>query len=306
MNGYVSRKQGYDIPVVLIVFNRPDLAERQFQILKEIKPQKLYVVADAPRAWAADDKEKTKRVREIFFEIPWECDIKRIYAEENMGCDRRVVSGLNEVFAREEYAVILEDDCLPHISFFDYCRELLLKYQDESEIMYISGTKQVPEYKMPYSYSFSYNISTWGWATWKRAWQEWHWDEREWNEKKQDWMKGIYSDKYRWDWIKDVEKYFSKESIPWDYVWQFCVGRRFSIVPAVNLIENAGFGADATHTKVVPDGYEGKAEAIGELQHPPKVEADLEYPRRMEQKFKNTLYRRVKRKIRRMIKREGQ
>lgn len=288
---------GYDIPVVLIVFNRPKLAVRQFEVLKRVRPRKLYIVADAPRPKVEADAEKVAAVRRIFEEIPWECEKIEIYAQNNMGCDRRVVSGLNEVFEKEDEAVVLEDDCLPHLSFFSFCREMLLKYRDNSEIMYVSGSKWVQDYKMPYSYGFSYNTGTWGWATWKRAWKEWHWDRQEWDEKKQDWLTGIYSDRYRKNWIRDMEKYFTTDSIPWDYVWRFCVGRRLSIFPSVNLIENVGFGEDATHTTEVMDGYRGGTSDIGDIKHPPMPEADLEYPKRVEKQYRNTLYRRIKRRI---------
>ncbi len=294
-------QQGYDVPVVLIVFNRPELAQRQLEILKKIRPEKLYLVADAPREGVETDREKVNAVKEILSDIPWDCEVFRIYAEQNMGCDRRIVSGLNEVFKQEEAAVILEDDCLPHPCFFSFCREMLLRYGDKPEILYISGSKWVPDYKMPYSYGFSYNTGTWGWATWQRAWKEWHWDRQEWEDKKRDWLEGIYSKKYRRDWIVDMERYFVKDSIPWDYVWRFCVGKRLSIFPAENLIENIGFGEDATHTTGGIDGYKGETAELGMLHHPPEITADLVYPKRVEKQYKNTLYRRVKRRIRMMI-----
>lgn len=294
------KENSYEIPVVLVIFNRPTLAKRQFEILKKIRPEKLYLIADGARNDNAGERENVHATRAVFGNIPWSCDVVRIYAEQNMGCDRRIVTGLNEVFAKEERAVILEDDCIPHISFFTYCRELLFRYQDHEEIMYISGTKWVPEYKMPYSYGFSYNTGTWGWATWRRAWREWHWDRQEWEEKKQDWLKGIYTKKFRRSWIRDMERYFQTDSIPWDYVWRFCVGKRLSIFPAENLIENCGFGEDATHTKGSMDGYESKTGDIGMMRIPPKVKADLRYPLAIEKQYKNPLYRRVIRRIRRI------
>lgn len=294
-------EQGYDIPVVLIVFNRPELVERQFKTLEMIKPERLYLVSDAPRENVSSDYEKVDKVRRIFEDISWRCDLRKIFAEQNMGCDRRVVSGLNFVFQQEEAAVILEDDCMPHPDFFFFCRELLIRYRNEPKIMYISGCKWVPDYKMPYSYGFSYNTGTWGWATWHRAWKEWHWDKQEWEAKKEEWLKDVYSKRYRQNWIADMERYFDKGSIPWDYIWRFCVGKRLSIFPAKNLIENVGFGQDATHTSDQIDGYDGKVSALGEIVHPPTVSEDLIYPKMEEKRYKNTIYRRIKRKIRRSM-----
>jgi len=291
---------GYKIPVVLIIFNRPALVKKQFEILERVRPEKLYLIADGARENIAGEKSKVDAARAVFAGISWNCDVTRIYADRNMGCDRRIVSGLNEVFDGEEMAVILEDDCLPNLSFFEYCRKLLLQYQNNTEVMYISGTKWVPKYKMPYSYGFSYNTGTWGWATWSRAWQEWHWDRQEWEERKWDWLKGVYTKKYRKSWIRDMEKYFKTDSIPWDYVWRFCVGKRLSIFPAVNLIENIGFGEDATHTRVNMDGYEAEVSDLGEIRMPPAIEADMQYPLAIEKQYANPIYRRMWKKIMRI------
>lgn len=293
----LQKEKNYDIPIVLIIFNRPALAEKQLKVLEKIRPEKLYLIADGARKNIADEVENVARTRNVFESISWNCDVTRLYAEQNMGCDRRIVSGLNKVFTEEEMAVILEDDCIPHLSFFTYCRELLNRYKDDPEIMYISGTKWVAGYKMLYSYGFSYNTGTWGWATWQRAWKEWHWDRQEWEEKKQDWLKGIYTRKFRKGWIKDMEKYFQTDSVPWDYVWRFCVGSRLSIFPAENLIENCGFGENATHTKDYMDGYTGATAGLGEMKIPREVKADLRYPLAIERQYSTPLYRRIVRKI---------
>lgn len=294
-------KNGFDIPVVLIIFNRPDLVKKQLGRLEKIKPEKLYIVSDGARAECEGETERVNEARKIIDTIGWRCQIIKIYAEKNMGCDRRIVSGLFQVFKNEEQAVILEDDCLPHINFFDYCRAMLEKYKDNPEVMYISGTKWVQNYPMEYSYGFSYNTGTWGWATWRRAWQEWHWSMEEWQEKKKEWLKGIYSRRFRMSWIRDMEKYFEKDSIPWDYVWRFCVGARLSIFPAVNLIENVGFGEDATHTKGEMKGYVGKTRNMGEITHPQTIVPDYQYPKAIEKQYNVTFFDRVKGRLKRWI-----
>lgn len=171
--------------------------------------------------------------------------------------------------------------------------------------MYISGSKWAPDYPMEYSYGFSYNTGTWGWATWRRAWSEWHWDMTEWNEHKLEWLKGIYSTRYRKSWIKDMERYFSKESIPWDYVWRFCIGKRLSIFPAVNMISNIGFGDDATHTKQEMYGYYPQSYELKEIKHPLKICADLSYVKAVERQYRIPLIYRIKQRIRNSINKMG-
>lgn len=290
-------EKAFAIPIVLITFNRPHLVERQIERLKEIKPKKIFFVSDAARVDRQGERELVDQTRQMVHTIDWPCEVETIYAEQNMGCDLRIVSALDIVFSKVDKAIILEDDCLPCASFFPYCESLLRKYESAKEIMYISGTKWVPDYPMKYSYGFSYNTGTWGWATWSRAWKEWHWDREEWDKNKKQWLKGIYSRKYRYNWIRDMERYFKQKSIPWDYVWRFCVGTRLSIFPAVNLISNEGFGSDATHTVDEEYGYNGETGNMDKLVHPIRVEGDKRYPQAIERQFHIPILYRIRRKL---------
>lgn len=113
-------------PVVLIVFKRADCTERVIDALREIRPQKLWIVADGARQDRQEELEQVSAVRRLLDErIDWTCDLRRVYSEMNIGCAHRVVSGLNTVFSEEEEAIILEDDCVPHETFFSFCCDLL-------------------------------------------------------------------------------------------------------------------------------------------------------------------------------------
>lgn len=292
----------FDVPIVLIAYNRPEYVRRQMEILCRIKPQKLYFVVDAAKNKNPMDASLVEEVKDTVNMVCWKCKIIKLYAEQNMGCDRRVVSGLNEVFKQEDVAIILEDDCLPAFSFFEYCKECLKKYKDNKDIMYISGSNWIEGYELDYSYGFSFNTGTWGWATWRRAWNEWHWNREQWDKEKGNWLKGIYSRRYRKNYIKSVERYIEKDSIPWDYVWLFCVGKRLSIFPKYNLIENVGFDLRATHTIERPSNYSGQTKELENIIHPPRIEVDYIYPKLIEKHEKRTFFMRVinyiKRKMR--------
>lgn len=295
-----TNREFFEVPIVLITFNRPYLVQRQIERLRKVRPKKIFFVSDAAKEERQNEKELVDQTRQMVHNIDWPCEIEKIYAEQNMGCDARIVSALDIIFSKVDKAIILEDDCLPEISFFPYCESLLEKYEFTEEIMYISGTKWVHDYPMKYSYGFSYNTGTWGWATWSRAWKEWHWNREEWDKNKKQWLKGIYSRKYRYSWIHDMECYFKGRSIPWDYVWRFCVGSRLSIFPAVNLISNEGFGIDATHTVDEMYGYSGKAGSMGRIIHPATIEGDMQYPKAIEKQFSIPLTYRIRRKLGRL------
>lgn len=296
------QKQKITVPVVLIIFNRPQLVEKQMKQLERVQPQKLFIISDGARAEKEGEEELVLQSRKIAENVSWQCEVEKVYAEHNMGCDDRIVSGLNSVFSKVEEAIILEDDCLPNESFFTYCQEMLYQYKENRDIMYISGCKWASQYPVKCSYGFSYNTGTWGWATWSRAWSEWHWSIDEWEEKKWNWLKGIYSYRFRRNWIRDVEKYIKKGKIPWDYVWRFCVGKRMSVFPSVNLIQNIGFGVDATHTTEEDYGYDPQTYEMKEIIHPLNVAPDRGYPRAVEKQYKVPIVYRIRRKIKKIFK----
>src|SRR5665648_587346 len=158
-------------PVAFIIFNRPETTRRVFAEIAKARPTKLLVIADGPRATHPDDAEKCAVVRAIIDGVDWDCEVLKNYSDVNLGCKRRVSSGLDWVFDTVEEAIILEDDCLPHPTFFRFCEEMLAKYRDDKRIAMISGDNfQFGKKRTEYSYYFSRYTHIWGWASWRRAW----------------------------------------------------------------------------------------------------------------------------------------
>jgi len=125
--------------VAFVIFKRPDCTARVFERIRNARPERLFVIADGARESVAGEREKVAATRAVCEEIDWPCQVVRDYAPENMGCRRRVVSGLNGVFEAVEDAIILEDDILPDPSFFPFCRELLDRYRDDKRVGSITG-----------------------------------------------------------------------------------------------------------------------------------------------------------------------
>ena len=143
--------------VVFCVFKNFDSTKQVFAKIREAKPPKLYIVADAARDRVEGEKEKVEEVRRYIEEhIDWECEVLKNYAESNMGCGRRISSGLDWVFEREEQAIIVEDDCVPELSFFQYCQEMLEYYKDDDRILMVSGNNPYSaNYHGKHDYYFS-------------------------------------------------------------------------------------------------------------------------------------------------------
>jgi hypothetical protein len=262
-------------PVIFLIFRRPDLTAQVFDQIRLAKPPKLFVVADGPRN--EEERELCEQTRQIIETVDWDCEVYKNYSDVNLGCRERVSSGITWAFEQVEEAIILEDDCLPHPSFFGFCEELLDYYRNDKRIMHISGNNfQDGILRTSYSYYFSKFTHCWGWATWKRAWQYWKFSPEIWQEfKNQNLLDNIVDTDYEKEyWLTIYDNLFLKQNIDtWDYVWGFACKSQtgLSILPNKNLVSNIGFREDATHTTKKSDSANLKTEAISYIKHPPFV-----------------------------------
>ena len=274
-------------PVAFIVFNRPDLTQLVFQEIAKARPRVLLIICDGPRDGVEGEAERVLQVRKIVESIDWECDLLTNYSEKNLGCRVRVSSGLNWVFTQVEEAIVLEDDCLPDPSFFDYCQELLDFYRDNKLIGMISGDNFY-QVHAPYSYYYSKYFHIWGWATWRDRWESsYDVNMKSWPETKNSVtiLRLIGKPKSQKYWTKIFQRVYDGLIDTWDYQWLYANWSRgrISIMPSKNLIRNIGFGLGATHTKyrspladlpIYPMKFP--------LLHPPRVEIDVSSDRHTE------------------------
>ncbi len=240
--------------VGFIIFNRPEETARTLERIAGAKPPKLFVVADGPRPDMESDARRCAQTRAVLDRVDWDCEVLWNASETNMGCNRRVSTGLTWLFENVEEAIVIEDDCLPEPSFFPYCEQLLREYRQDERVMMISGCNYLPPEKQPpHSYYFSKYGHVWGWATWRRAWRLYDPAMRHWPEiRDEGWMEHLYTNraeaKRR---LRLFNKTYNNELDTWGYRWTFAkiINSGLSIRPCKNLVSNIGFGDEATHTK---------------------------------------------------------
>lgn len=259
-------------PIIFIIFNRSDKTKKVFEMIKKAQPEKLIVIADGPRSHMEREMEICEETRKIIKSVDWNCEVIKDYSDINLGCKRRVSSGITNAFKLVDRAIILEDDCLPNQSFFYFCEELLEKYSNNQKIMSITGDNFLFDKSsiIKESYYFSKFPYIWGWATWKRAWDKYDVTMRAWPEIKN---KKIIPR----NWKKRFEDVYLGKIDTWDIQWTFCclVNNGLSIVPHKNLISNIGFSSDSTHTKIKTTASKMKIEEINfSLIHPDKIIAN--------------------------------
>lgn len=240
-------------PVAFIIFNHPESTRQVFEAIRAARPRQLFIIADAPRPDRPDDIPKCAAAKAIVEEVDWPCEVLKNYSDENMGCGLRPASGIDWVFKQVETAIILEHDCLPHPTFFPYCTELLEYYQDNSNIMHISGNNyQFGRQRGEASYFYSRHTHIWGWATWRRAWQHYNYHIAQWPDlRSTDWLDTLLDtpDAIAY-WQKIFDDMYSGEIETWDYQWTFACWQHqgLSILPQVDLVANIGFHAEAVNT----------------------------------------------------------
>ncbi len=272
-------------PVAFLIFNRPHTTERVFAEIARARPPKLLVVADGPRSDRPGEALLCAQTRAIVERIDWDCEVLTNFAEQNMGCKKRIASGIDWIFSQVPEAIILEDDCLPEQSFFRFCEEMLIRYRDDERVGMVSGGNlQFGRRRGDSSYYFSRYTHIWGWATWRRAWQHYDRDIEQWPTFRQEgWVQQLFDRRgEQLYWEQSFELVHGGKLDTWDCSWTFASLLRgmLQIVPNVNLISNIGFGVDATHTHVVGEHANMPTAPIEfPLTHPQFVLANTEADR---------------------------
>ncbi len=164
-------------PVFLMFFIRPHTLERVFEAVKKAKPSTLFLVSDGPREGNPNDKRLNDMCKNIVENIDWECDVHRLYSNVNKGMFKTYYDAFELAFKVVDSLIFLEDDILPNQSFFRFCSDLLVEYQDDVRIHMICGMNHLGIYSEPKSdYFFSKAGSIWGFAIWKRTYESFIYD----------------------------------------------------------------------------------------------------------------------------------
>jgi hypothetical protein len=278
-------------PILFIIFNRPSTTQQVFEAIRAIRPSRLYIAADAPRVGRTGDIEKCKATRIVTEHIDWPCTVKRLYRTENLGCGLAVSGAINWFFSFEEAGIILEDDCLPHPDFFEFASTMLERYKENSRIISINGSNLGYQIQNGESYCFSRYMNMWGWATWADRAKEIDYSLKSWKSIKnplfflyRHMRQHFFDTDINWYkyWKEKFDLTVNNEIITWwDWQWIYhqLTHHKLSIVPAVNLVTNIGFNADATHTHLANNPA---ANILTQpihlpLRHPAQLEPDYLY-----------------------------
>ena len=240
-------------PILFLIFNRLDTTKQVFDVIRQSRPDRLYIAADGARVNIDGETEKIKLVRDyVTSNIDWPCEVKTLFREKNLGCKFAVSSAIEWFFQNEEQGIILEDDCLPDISFFQFCEELLEKYKNNQDIAMIGGNNFNSKKIGSADYYFSRIPHIWGWATWRRSWQKYDIEMSAYPDfRKENIIKNIWLDKKVQNyWLDIIDEVYNNKVNTWDYQFTFSIFLRkgLCINPNKNLVSNIGFTKNFTNT----------------------------------------------------------
>ena len=238
-------------PILLLGFNRPELLRGLVAILAKVRPPKIYLAVDGPRADRPGEAEKCAACAAVADAIDWSCDVKKLVREKNLGCRLAVTGAIDWFFSQEEEGVILEDDCWPDPSFLRFATELLERYRNDERIGMICGNNPFGAISSKTeSYNFMMIRSIWGWATWRRAWEKYDGDPEHWRNE----LPGLLDELYLTRQGRNLQTIYLRGLLrnnnTWDLQlqWVFLRERLLSIHPRRNLVRNMGFLPDVSGT----------------------------------------------------------
>ena len=245
-----------NVPILFLVFNRPVQTKASLDRIREAQPSVLYVHCDGPRAHKAGENDLVSQVRMLIqTEIDWNCNVVTLYRENNHGLREGVFDAINWFFKQEPEGIILEDDCVPDLTFFRFCQELLERYRNDEQVMHIGGSNLAEKYtsSKTESYVFSRFSFVWGWATWRRAWEKMTLNLEGLDEFKQSayfkqFMSNLLARSYMLDKFQHTQQ---RKNNSWAYAWFYSIlnNNGLCIVPIKNLVQNVGVGEpSATNT----------------------------------------------------------
>lgn len=278
----------FEIPVLLVLFNRPDLSRNVISAIRCVGPKKLFVAADGPRVGRPSDPALCEEARAALKLIDWPCEIKTLFRDKNLGCRRATTGALTWMFQYVDRGIMLEDDSMPHPDFFNFCAELLARYENNERIMSIGGCNfQFGSNPAAESYYFSRLPGPWGMATWARAWSKYDDNVTQLKEfKRSRTIDRLFSDPVtKKFWMFKIEDQLNGPDT-WSFSWIFSlfVNDGLHIIPAKNLVSNTGFGKDSIRARDAKSRFSNiPVERLGPLIHPeviaPFVEADEYFTR---------------------------
>ncbi|GAA4784184.1 glycosyltransferase [Olivibacter ginsenosidimutans] len=240
-------------PIALFVYNRPEHTRRTLNYLQQnllAAETRLFIFSDAPRQ--ASDEDQVTEVRTIAAAVSGFKSVKLIARDTHMGLAKTIIDGITWLVNEYGKVIVFEDDLLSSPYALSYFNEALLRYEQEQQVMQIAAYMFPikPAQTLPETF-FLRSVSSWGWATWKRAWQHFEPDiNRLYEQFDEDMIYRFTVDGTMHNYWTQLLDFKSGKNDSWAIRWHASVFLQKGLVlyPAKSLIENIGHDGSGVHS----------------------------------------------------------
>ncbi len=241
-------------PVVLFVYNRAEHTRKTLEALAKnllADNSTLYIYSDGPKADASiETLNKIKEVRALIRERSWCKEVIIQDSDSNLGLTNSILKGVSEVVNEHGKIIVLEDDIVTSVGFLKYMNDALNVYETEEKVMHISGYNYPIHFKVDESTFFMKILTSWGWATWKRAWAKYNHDIEDpfarLNSKRKINQFNINGQGDFYDQLLENKKgNIYTWAVRWYASWYFEGG--YSLFPERSLVRNIGMDSSGIH-----------------------------------------------------------
>ncbi len=280
----------FNVPVLIILYNRVEETHNVFQVLRTVQPTQLYVAGDGAKNGDPEDRKLTYRTQSVI-QPDWPCQVHTHFREDHAGRTKMIYEAIRWFFSQEEEGIILFEDTVPHYDFFPFCETLLSQYRNNEQIFSINGSylrrRSRKKYKKRMrkgesSYYFSAYSTSWGFATWRNRWNDFSLSMEKYTHKQIVQIVEPYMTKQRQKayWINRFGMLRRLKANHWSYQYLLHIWAHegLCITPYLNLVTNIGF-TKQEHRKV--RRLRRNAYPIMPITHPSTIEQNKKEDRYM-------------------------
>jgi GR25 family glycosyltransferase involved in LPS biosynthesis len=210
----------------------------------------IFVFADGPKT--ESDLSAVRDTRRITRQLLGD---RAVYVEScvNKGLAASIIEGVSKLCDEFGHVIVIEDDLVLAPSFLAFMNDALKFYASTDRVMQVSGYMfDVPAFRATKEVILLPFVTSWGWATWKRAWKRFDINATGWRG-----MIGNKADRRKFDldgnypYSRMLEKQMNGEIDSWAIRWYFTVYRRSGqvVYPSTSLVSNEGFDGSGTHIR---------------------------------------------------------
>ncbi len=240
-------------PIALFVFKRPEETRQTLEHLSRnpgIEESELFVFCDAARL--PRDAQAVQATREAVRSRAWCPRTTIVERSESLGLAGSIIEGVGQLVRSHGRVIVLEDDLLTARGFLAYMNEALARYEDAPSVMQIAAHMfSIPMLGSAQCSFFIPSVSSWGWATWKRAWDAFDPDCKGWEILKTDpTLRSRFDLDDSFGIYRMLEAQMAGSIDSWAVRWRWSVFQKggLTLCPNRTLVKNIGFGKTATHT----------------------------------------------------------